>query len=121
MSSGSQTFRTTDLPLAAYLHSTRRLPFIGCEQAGPALVAVCFNDPHGEAESISIEFEAGAQCVATAFYDSIRRLRKVMDLTSMKRTNHHGHFNRDEAGSVFCSAAFLGDSSAFSSARQFRF
>lgn len=87
-------FRTTDLPLAAYPHSTRRLQFIGCEQSDSRLIVFCFNDPQSVGESISIEFEAGAQCVATVFYDSVRRLRKVMDSTNTRRIIDHEHCAR---------------------------
>ncbi len=73
-------FQTEDLPFASYLHSTRRLRFVGCEPVnGAGRVAFVFDDPHGEGEQLSVDFEGGAECPAAAFYDAVRHLRRVMD------------------------------------------
>jgi hypothetical protein len=82
------TFRTEDLPFASFLHTTRKLRFLGCEPvASNGRVAFVFDDPKGEGEQLHIEFESGAECSAAAFYDSVRHLRRVMDRTRSKRNN----------------------------------
>jgi hypothetical protein len=83
-------FSTQDLPFAAFLHSTRRLPFLGCESVnGNGRIAFMFDDPRGEGERLSVEFESGAECPAAAFYDSVRHLRRVMDRTRNRGTRNH--------------------------------
>ena len=72
-------FHTQDLPFAAFLHSTRRLRFLGCERVdGNGRITFVFEDQNGEGEQLHIAFEAGAECPGAAFYDSIRHLRRVM-------------------------------------------
>ncbi len=79
-------FCTSFLPLAAFLHCTGKLKFIGCEpeQNGRHAIFV-FEDPDKEGQQIAVEFEAGAQCGAAALYDSIRRLRRLIDQTLGRR------------------------------------
>ena len=74
-------YTTSHLPFAAYLHSTRRLRFLGCEPNGNGRVAFVFDDAKGEGSHLHIRFESGAECPAVGFYDSIRHLRRVMDGT----------------------------------------
>jgi len=75
-------FCTDHLPLASFIHCTKRLPFLGCEpeRDGGRHVIFIFSDSHGEANKIITEFESGAQCSAADFYDSLRRLRKLIDM-----------------------------------------
>ncbi len=87
-----KTYRTEDLPFAAFLHSTRRLRFLCCERGnGDGRVAFVFDDPNGKGESLHIEFESGAECPAVSFYDSVRHLRRVMDGTRNKGTARHAY------------------------------
>ena len=87
-----KTYRTEDLPFAAFLHSTRRLRFLCCERGnGDGRVAFVFDDPNGKGESLQIEFESGAECPAVSFYDSVRHLRRVMDGTRNKGTTRHDY------------------------------
>lgn len=66
-------FRTEDLPLAAYVYTTRKLQFLRCEPVlGNGRVAFVFADPNGEGEQLHIAFESGEECAAAAFSDSIR-------------------------------------------------
>ncbi len=77
--SNKKTYRTQDLPFAAFLHATHRLRFLGCESVnGNGRIAFVFHDPDGEGDRLQIEFESGAECPAAAFYDSVRHLRRVM-------------------------------------------
>ncbi len=71
------TYKTSSLTMAAYLLSTRKLRFIGCE--GPTgnsrIVVFCFADPNGEGDALYTEFLLGP---CNAFYDSIKVLRKMI-------------------------------------------
>ena len=81
--SAEHQFRTDFLPFAAFLLSKGSLKFTGCEhhpQTGRAFFI--FNDPQGEGEQLKLAFECGAECSAMSFYESIRRLRKVMDASA---------------------------------------
>lgn len=84
----SRTYRTDDLPFAAYLHASRKLRFVECEVNGTGRVAFVFADPANAGEQLHLDFEAGAECSAAALYDSIRRLRRVMDGTRTKSTSN---------------------------------
>ena len=81
------TFRSTDLPLSAYLYATRKLRFLGCEllDGSDRLIAFLFDDPRNQGPELQREFEAGAECAAVTFYESIRRLRRIMDQTKINR------------------------------------
>ena len=88
------TFATEELPLAAFLHASRRLRFASCEPTGNDRVAFVFADPNSEGDKLQLEFESGAECPAAAFYDSIRHLRRVMDrarLRSIEQNEHRPH------------------------------
>ena len=56
-------FCTEELPLAAFISATRRLPFLGCESVnGNGRIAFVFDDAKSEREQIHIRFESGAVC-----------------------------------------------------------
>ena len=83
---------TEDLPFAAFLHATRRLPFRGCECTnGSGRVTFLFDDSEGKGEDLQVQFESGAECPAAAFYDAVRHLRRVMSRTQSKGTYEHEH------------------------------
>jgi hypothetical protein len=85
-------FRTEDLPLAAFLHATRRLPFVGCESVnGKGRTAFLFEDPNGDGERLHIEFESGAECPAATFYDSVRHMRRIMSRVQNNGTSAGNH------------------------------
>jgi hypothetical protein len=85
------TFLTEDLPFAAFICATRRLPFLRCESVnGNGRVVFVFDDAKGEGEDLHIQFESGAECPAVTFYDSIRHLRRVMS-----RVGNNGARNSD--------------------------
>jgi hypothetical protein len=88
-------FRTEDLPLAAFICATRKLPFVGCESInGNARIAFVFEDATGEGEQLQVQFESGAECSAVAFYDSIRHLRRVMTragINGVRNNEYIGH------------------------------
>ncbi len=79
------TYRTEDLPFAAFLYATRKLRFLACEPVnGTGRIAFTFADGDGAGDLLHLQFESGAECPAAAFYDSIRHLRRVMDRTRSK-------------------------------------
>lgn len=85
-------FHTEDLPFAAYLHTTRKLTFIGCESVnGNGRIAFVFADPRGEGERLHIAFESGAECAAASYYDSVRHLRRVMTRISNTGVRENVH------------------------------
>ena len=90
-----EVFLTEDLPFAAYLHASRKLRFLTCQQvSGNDRVAFVFADPNNEGDRLHLNFESGAECPAAAFYDSIRHLRRVMDRTrtrSIEQNEYHAH------------------------------
>ena len=89
------TYRTENLPFAAYAHSTHELRFLGCEPVGRrGRVAFIFSDPNARGDEMNVEFESGAECPAVTFYDSIRHLRRVMDRTRSKEQNEHDSHRR---------------------------
>jgi hypothetical protein len=89
------TYRTENLPFAAYAHSTHKLRFIGCERVGlTGRIAFVFSDPDGRGDQMNVEFESGAESPAVAFYDSIRHLRRVMDRTRSKEQDEHESYHR---------------------------
>jgi hypothetical protein len=96
--SAAPTYRTDDLPFAAYLHASRKLRFVECELNGTSRVAFVFADPGNAGDQLHLDFEAGAECSAAALYDSIRRLRRVMDgtrtKTSTQGATHNEHPSR---------------------------
>jgi len=67
-------YRTISLTFAAYLLSTHRLKYIGCE--GVEQVVFKFEDPNNEGEGLLQEFETGP---IAAFYSSLKALRRVID------------------------------------------
>lgn len=92
-------FRTEHLPLAAYIVAARKLPFTGAELnenggngGNDRVVTFVFDDPKDEGERINIQFEAGAEVAAVTYYDSMRRLRRVVAATLAREGNLEGQF-----------------------------
>lgn len=89
------TYQTENLPFAAYVHSTHKMRFLGCECVGETgRIAFVFSDPEGSGDQMNLEFESGAECPAVTFYDSIRHLRRVMDRTRSKEQYEHENTTR---------------------------
>lgn len=83
-------FRTGDLPFAAFLHSTRQLEFLRCEQScNSSRIEFLFADPTGKGAELLVAFESGAQCAAVTFYDSVRHLRRVMTRAQSNGASEH--------------------------------
>jgi hypothetical protein len=83
-------FRTRDLPFASFLHATRALRFLGCQRPSrDARIEFAFDDPDNRGACLQLDFEAGAECSAVAFYDSVRHLRRVMDGTKSTGASEH--------------------------------
>lgn len=96
-STAATTYRNDDLPFSAYLHASRKLRFVGCEVDNIGHVTFVFADPDNQGDELHLAYEAGAECGAAALYDSIRRLRRVMDGTKFRSTRsneQHEHESR---------------------------
>ena len=88
-------FRTKDLPFAAFLHATRLLRFLGCEPLnGSGRIIFVFDDPEDEGDRLQIDFESGAECPASVFYDSVRHLRRVMTRVGNKGAMDNEQYTR---------------------------
>jgi hypothetical protein len=86
------TFKTSDLPFAAFLFSTQKLEFLGCEvAAGTSRIEFIFQDNQGEGEKLHLSFETGAKCAAASYYDAVRHLRRAMTRTQNNGTKEHEH------------------------------
>ena len=77
----NHVFQTEYLPLACYLHAAKKLKFIGANPKPDGIVEFKFEDKQNKGEQLHSDFEGGAECSATAFYHSLRYLRRVIDLT----------------------------------------
>ncbi len=86
-------FRTVDLPFSAFLVSTRSLEFLRCEPEENGRVSFVFEDPQNKGEGLWLEYQAGAQVPAAAFYSCVKYLRQVMDAVTGKRRERrsYGH------------------------------
>jgi hypothetical protein len=72
-------YETTRLPLAAYVHCTNQLEFVGIRRASGATAVFEFLDPEGRGEVLEIDFEQGRAIVdARAFASSERFLKNKM-------------------------------------------
>ena len=80
----SRLYTTRRLEFAAWLLTTSRLSFRGCEPADSRNVVFAFDDPEGVGEQARQEFMAGAECSAKGLYDSVRFLRTQMTKTLNK-------------------------------------
>lgn len=77
-SSTSQVFETRNLPLAAYLIAGRHLRYAGVRAECRRGVFI-FDDPQGRGMAMEREFHSGAECPATLFHSTVKRLRREID------------------------------------------
>ena len=74
----SQLFQTHNLALAAYLIAGRQLRYTGTRiEAGRATFV--FEDPDRRGPILEGEFLSGAECSATLFHSTVKRLRREID------------------------------------------
>jgi hypothetical protein len=73
-----RVFETRNLPLAAFLISSRHLRYLGLRiEDGRAIFA--FDDPQDQGPVLEAEFHSGAECCATLFHSTVKRLRREID------------------------------------------
>ena len=79
-------YHTTSLIFAAWLVSTRRLKFQGCEEpkGNSRICSFLFEDPNQEGDDLYAEFLLGP---CNSFYESVKTLRKMID---SKRPSYYG-------------------------------
>ena len=73
-----KTFETERLQLAIFLHATRQLEFLGCEQAESGKLRFVFQDPEHSGTDLELQFDMGAAVPATALFASQKFLRRTM-------------------------------------------
>jgi len=72
-------FETERLPLAIFLHATRRLVFTECRaQDRDGKVKFVFCDPDFKGLELELEFDRGASVPATSLFASQKFLRRKM-------------------------------------------
>jgi hypothetical protein len=74
----AQQFETRHLALAAFLIAGRYLKYAGLRAENGRGVFV-FDDPDGRAPQLQNEFDSGAECSATLFHATVKRLRREID------------------------------------------
>jgi hypothetical protein len=98
MHSNENIFLTERLPLAVYLHASRKLVFRRCgEGPNPGRIRFAFDDPEGVGDQRELDFENGALCSATALFASLKFLRRKMSEAqsnnSENRKNEHDNYS----------------------------
>jgi hypothetical protein len=79
MQSDENVFITERLPLAAYLHASKKLKFRLCGQGlNPGKILFSFTDPDAIGDQLEVEFDSGAACSATALFASQKFMRRKM-------------------------------------------
>jgi hypothetical protein len=56
-----KTFRTESLPVAAFIHASRSLKFIGCKPSRPGIQEFVFYDPDECGSDLEFAFDNGAR------------------------------------------------------------
>jgi hypothetical protein len=74
----SPRFETRNLSLAAFLIASRHLRYLGLRpEDGRGVFA--FYDPQNQGPALEAEFHSGAECSATLFHSTVKRLRREID------------------------------------------
>ena len=80
-------FVTTDMALAAYLLTTKRLKFLKIVPHGTAPAEICFDDPTDLGQQIELSFLNGDALVsAPDYHANLRAIRKSIQV-AMARQN----------------------------------
>jgi len=75
-------FSTERMQLAIYLHATRLIAFLRCEQGQSGKIRFLFDDPAHDGSRIELEFDRGAEVAATKLFASQKFLRRSMSEAS---------------------------------------
>lgn len=82
-----ETFQTESLPVAAYIHASRSLKFIGCKPSRPGIQQFLFFDPDGRGSDLEFAFDNGAKVGASAMFSAVKFLRTEMSKSSSPNIN----------------------------------
>jgi hypothetical protein len=83
-------FITERLPLAAYLHASRKLRYRSCGHGlNPGKIRFAFDDPEGIGDQLEVEYDSGAVCSATALFAAQKFMRRKMDEAALKIKNRN--------------------------------
>ena len=85
----SKLVRSPYLPLAGWLVAAKKLKYFGCHPInGSWKCEFLFYDPEGQFPQLRMEYDAGAEVSAPAFYAAIGYLRQEMNT---KRNSDKGN------------------------------
>jgi len=68
------------------------LPYIRTEPDGGRAVFI-FDDPHGTASQVELQYERGAVCAATRLFASQKFLRREIDRILKSEARKHDEYN----------------------------
>jgi hypothetical protein len=88
-----KTWRTENLPAAAYIHGGRHLKFVRCEPTRPGLSSFVFEDPEDKGSDLEYAYDSGATGVLSAFFSAIKFLRTQMTAVAKSSQNLGASFN----------------------------
>jgi hypothetical protein len=87
-------FITSDMALAAYLTTTKKLRFLKIIPHGTAPAEICFDDPESIGQAIELDFMNGDALVSAPDYHAhLRSIRKSIQV-AMARQNPSKGANR---------------------------
>ena len=72
------TFKTERLQVAVFLHASKRLQLLRCEQSQPGKVRFVFDDPDDLGSEYEFLFDSGTAVPATDIFASQKYLRRMM-------------------------------------------
>ena len=73
-----ETWRTSSLPLAAFVVTRGELEFLQVDASDPTNAEFIFHDPEGKGRSLAKEFSQGGGIPAIHYHAHFRRLRGLM-------------------------------------------
>lgn len=77
-------YPTADLPFAAYLVTSKRLPYLRCVWSIDRMQFI-FSDPKGEGNRIFMEYQSGAEAPILLFYSAVKFLRQEISSAQGRR------------------------------------
>jgi hypothetical protein len=80
-------YKTNNLGLAAYVLSSKRLPFLKVIPHGKAPADICFEDPNNEGKAVETDFAVGNDDTSASSYHRIlRELRRLIQTSIEEQT-----------------------------------
>lgn len=89
----NKTFQTESLPVAAYIHASRSLKFVGCKPSRPGIQEFVFSDPDDRGSDLEFTFDNGGTVGASAMFSAVKFLRTEMSKSSTSNLNTGASLN----------------------------